>query len=271
MAEKGAQKESKKGTDLFFPQRFILSSLEGMSIAVKHCMPRMPRVIVPNHPHHILQRGHNRGVVFIEREDYLRYLDHLEECKKRLQVKVYAYCLMTNHVHLILDPGERIDSIGLLMKHVAGRTTRYVNKLEHRSGTLWEGRFKSSPIQSEAYFLACCRYVELNPVRAGIVDSPEEYRWSSYSHQIGLETEPWMDQHMGFDDLGVSDQVRRQKYKEWIEDYIPQHQLDFIRKTVQRGQLTGSTRFQEEIHRKIGRRVECRGRGRPKKKTNNKK
>ncbi len=131
-------------------------------------MPRMPRVIVPDHPHHILQRGHNREVVFVETGDYERYLAHLKEWKNRLQVKVFSYCLMTNHVHLILDPGKRLNSIALLMKRVAGRTTSYVNRLEHRSGTLWEGRYKSSPIQSEVYLLACCRYVELNPVRAGM-------------------------------------------------------------------------------------------------------
>jgi len=223
----------------------------------------MPRIIVPDHPHHILQRGHNRGVVFAEKEDYIRYLKHLKEWKKRLQVKVYAYCLMTNHVHLILDPGQRVDTIALLMKHVAGRTTRYVNRRQHRSGTLWEGRYKSSPIQNEAYLLACCRYVELNPVRAGIVNSPEKYRWSSYSHQIGLVTESWLDKHMCYDNFGVSEQTRRQNYKEWVESDIPQKQLIFIRKMVQRGQLTGSVRFQGEVYRRVGRWVECRGRGRP--------
>ena len=234
-----------------------------MIIAVIHGMPRIPRIIVPDHPHHILHRGHNKGVVFAEGKDYIRYLDQLKEWKKRLKVKVYAYCLMTNHVHLILDPGERVETIALLMKRVAGRTTRYVNRLAHRSGTLWEGRYKSSPIQSEAYLLACCRYVEMNPVRAGIVDSPEKYRWSSYAHRIGLVTESWMDRHVCYDNLGVSDQIRRQKYKEWLEDSIPQDQLDFIRQMVQRGQLTGPARFLDEVHKRIGRRVECRGRGRP--------
>jgi putative transposase len=173
---------------------------------------------------------------------------------------------MTNHVHLILDPGQRIDAIALLMKRVAGRTTRHVNRLEDRSGTLWDGRYKSSPIQSDAYLLACWRYVELNPVRAGIVDSPEEYKWSSYLHRIGLVNEPWLDQHTCYDDLGVSNEIRRQEYREWVQDDIPQNQLNFIRKMVQRGQLTGSARFKEEVYRRIGRRVECRGRGRPRKK-----
>lgn len=126
-------------------------------------MPRQARVIVKNMPHHIVQRGHNRQAVFIEDADYQYYLATLKEWKVKLGVKVYAYCLMTNHVHLILDPGDDEESISRLMKRLAGRQTRYVNHLEKRTGSLWERRYKSSPIQKDPYLLACSRYVEMNP------------------------------------------------------------------------------------------------------------
>ena len=147
-------------------------------------MPRQARVVIPNIPHHIVQRGHNRQVVFAAYEDYFYYLVNLLELKSLLACKVYSYCLMTNHVHLIIDPGKEPGNLSLLMKRVAGRQTRYVNKRQNRTGSLWDGCFKSSPVSTHEYLLLCCRYVELNPVRAGIVDSPEKYSWSSYRTKV---------------------------------------------------------------------------------------
>ena len=122
-------------------------------------MPRTARAIVPDTPHHIVQRGHNRNAVFIENRDYQYYLDTLLEWKELLDIRVYAWCLMTNHVHLILRPSNDRQSIGLLMKRLAGRQTRYVNKKVRRSGSLWEGRYKASAIHADTYLLQCCRYV----------------------------------------------------------------------------------------------------------------
>ena len=116
-------------------------------------MAKQPRVILPNTPHHIVQRGHNRNPVFIERDDYQYYLKTLWEWKEALGVKVYGWCLMTNHVHLILDPGDKPSSISDLMKRLAARQTRYVNRLERRTGSLWEGRYKLSPIATDEYLL----------------------------------------------------------------------------------------------------------------------
>jgi putative transposase len=129
----------------------------------------MGRVVLPNYPHHVVQRGHNRQVVFAEPSDYQHYLDDLRELKTLFDVKVYAFCLMTNHVHLLLAPGDSVAGLGQLMKGLAGRATRYRNKLEGRSGTLWESRYKSSVVQTDTYLLACSRYIELNPVRAQMV------------------------------------------------------------------------------------------------------
>lgn len=157
-------------------------------------MPRMGLVVVPNYPHHVVQRGHNRQVIFAESADVEYYLETRAEFKAEYAVQVYGFCLMTNHVHLVLQPGERVAGLGQLMKRLAGRQTRYMNRQEQRSGTLWESRYKSSPIQTEAYLPGCLRYVELNPVRARMVRRPEDYRWSSYAQRVGQREQfPWLD------------------------------------------------------------------------------
>lgn len=123
-------------------------------------MPRRARVIVPGMPHHIVQRGHNRNAVFVELRDYRYYLENLAEWKLELGLKVFSYCLMANHIHLVVEVGDDPAAVGHLMKRLAGRQTRFVNKVEGRTGSLWESRYKISPIDSEAYLLQCCRYVE---------------------------------------------------------------------------------------------------------------
>lgn len=227
-------------------------------------MPRTSRVILLNYPHHIIQRGHNRQVVFAGDQDYLHYLQNLKEWKKELGCRVYAYCLMANHIHLIVDPGENVENLARLMKRVSGRQTRYVNKIEGRRGTLWEGRYKSSPIDMDEYLLACCRYVELNPVRARIVDEPGKYRWSSYKYKVGTEPRDWLDEDPSYLGLGSTAEERTERYKEWLEESIPKGEWEIIRQAVRRGQLTGHNRFIEEVAKKIGRRVEFRKQGRPK-------
>jgi REP-associated tyrosine transposase len=141
-------------------------------------------VVLPNYPHHIVQREHNRQVVFAAEQDFKYYLETLSEWRSIYEVRIYAWCLMTNHIHLIVEPPEDIARLGQLMKRLSGRQTRYVNRLEGRSGTLWESRYKSSPIQTDQYLLACIRYVELNPVRAYMVKFTAEYPWSSYQARM---------------------------------------------------------------------------------------
>lgn len=228
-------------------------------------MARTARIVITGYPHHIVQRGHNRQVVFASDVDYQRYLDTLREWKEKLSCKVYAYCLMTNHVHLIIDPGVDERSLAQLMKRVAGRQTRYVNKIEKRTGSLWEGRYKSSPISTNEYLLACCRYVELNPVRAGIVGGPAGYRWSSYGCKTNQQKEKWLDLDPCYMGLASTAKMRAEKYREWVEGTIPEGEWQIIRQSLQRGQLTGSKSFVDEIERKIERRVEFRGQGRPRK------
>ena len=173
---------------------------------------------------------------------------------------------MTNHVHLIVQPGEAIAGMGQLMKRLAGRQTRFVNRQESRTGTLWEGRYRSSPIETDAYLLACCRYVELNPVRARMTDDPAAYPWSSYQRHAGLTKQfGWLDVDPCFEGLGSSEDERARRYREFVQSAIPAGEWELIREALQRGQLTGSTRFSDEVESIIGRRIENRKQGRPRK------
>ncbi|XXF07905.1 transposase [Pseudomonas sp. D2-3] len=227
-------------------------------------MPRMGRIVLPNYPHHVVQRGHNRQVVFAAEQDYQRYIADLRELKDAFGIKVYAYCLMTNHVHLLLAPGEAIAGLGQLMKALAARATRYRNRLERRTGTLWESRYKSSVVESDTYLLACCRYIELNPVRARIVAEAGDYPWSSYRMRVTDQADSdWLDMDPCFVALGDTPEKRRIRYTEFIRQAVPSSEIDLIRAALQRGQLTGSARFVDEIERIQGLRVELRGRGRP--------
>ena len=222
-------------------------------------MPRTARVIVPDTPHHIVQRGHNRSAVFIEDRNYQYYLDTLQEWKKLLDIQVYAWCLMTNHVHLILRPGQDRQSIGLLMKRLAGRQTRYVNKHERRTGSLWEGRYKASAIQADTYLLQCCRYVELNPVKAAMVGKAEDYRWSSYRCKIGMDRSTVLDH----DPCYLRYYRPEEEYRIFVEQGISVEEDSFIRERLQRNGLTGHGKFIDEVERRTGLRIESRTLGRP--------
>ena len=156
-----------------------------------------------------MQRGHNRQVVFSSEEEFQYYRENLIEFKKQFGCKVYAYCLMTNHVHLIVNPGKNPEALSLLMKRLAGRQTRYVNKLEERSGSLWEGRFKSSIISSKEYLLACCRYIELNPLRAGLVNDPKDYLWSGYNSKVEGIVDKVLDLDSNYRALGNTQKERQ--------------------------------------------------------------
>ena len=230
-------------------------------------MARYPRLFLPRMPLHIVQRGHDRNAVFVQQADYAYYLENLRQAKSDLLIKVFGYCLMTNHVHLLLAPNDDASSVSRLMKILAARQTRYVNKLEKRSGTLWEGRFKASLIDSDSYLLACYRYVDLNPVRAKIVNTPIEYRWSSFGDHVGSTSTGWLDDAPSFLALGRTMAHRRAAYLDFVQQLIPESQLQLIRSAIQRNQVTGSVKFQEQIAERTGRRISTRAQGRPPKPT----
>ena len=228
-------------------------------------MPRYRRLFIPHAPLHIVQRGHDRKPVFAQSEDYRFYLDNLFAAKQDFSIQVLSYCLMTNHIHLVVVPGDDTAAISKLMRVLAGRQTRHVNKLERRSGTLWEGRFKASLIDTERYLLACCRYVDLNPVRAMMVAAPEEYKWSSFRGRADFSHDPILDRHPVFEALGEFPEQRARAYYRFVTRGTSDDELSIIRQALQRNQLTGDARFKIEIEARIGRRLSARAQGRPKK------
>jgi putative transposase len=175
-----------------------------------------------------------------------------------------GYCLMTNHVHLIVGASDRLGAIGELMKRLAGRQTRFVNKMEGRTGSLWESRYKVSPIDTDDYLLQCCRYVELNPVKAGMVPRADDYVWSSYRARVGKEICKWLDVPPTFGALGVNHAQRIEKYSDFVNQLgDARKESEFIGAAVERNQLTGGAKFIDEVERRTGIRVEFRSRGRP--------
>ncbi|MFQ5847098.1 MAG: transposase [Candidatus Methylomirabilales bacterium] len=227
-------------------------------------MPRGPRPVVPSIPHHVIHRGNNRQTIFFQGKDYERFLMILTKAKHLHPCRLYAYVLMPNHVHLLLEPVTR-DGLGKFMKVLAGRYTRYINREYRRTGTLWEGRFKSSPIQADAYLLACCRYIELNPVRPSLVEAPEDYPWSSYRVRAFGDESRLVDLDPLYEGLGSTALRRQQRYREWMMRTGLETEQQTFRQGVQRGTVVGSDTFGAKVAGIIGQPVTRRNRGRPRK------
>ena len=225
-------------------------------------MPRCARISLPGIPWHIIQRGNDRSVCFHAEDDYQFYLHYLQEFADRFGCRLHAYVLMTNHVHLLLTPEEE-DSAALMMKHLGQRYVQYVNRTYGRSGTLWEGRFRSCLTQSEDYVLACHRYIELNPVRAGMVLRPQDYRWSSY-HANGLgRANALLTPHAEYLRLGREATARRAAYRALFRAHVDEALTDEIRDATNGNFVLGDERFQAQIAQVLGRRVVRGKAGRP--------
>ena len=178
-------------------------------------MPRGPRLIVPDVAVHIVQRGHDRRDCFRHDTDYLVYLSNLRELVAKTQCAVHAYCLMTNHVHLLVTPSSE-DGCARLMRNLGQRSVQYFNRRYERSGTLWEGRFKSCLVDTAEYVIACYRYVERNPVRASMVASPSAYPWSSYNGNAGRALNQLLKPHAEYVALAIEDAARNRAYEDLL-------------------------------------------------------
>ena len=227
-------------------------------------MPRKPRFFLAGVPCHIVQRGNNREPIFFEKEDYLSYLEWLEEALERYDCALHAYVLMTNHVHLLVTPNRK-DGISLTMQYVGRHYVPYINHMYDRSGTLWEGRFKASLIDSQTYLFTCMRYIELNPVRANMVKAPGEYRWSSYKGNATAKEDPLITPHPQYQSLGRSKQQRKQAYRALFRHHIEDRELHAIQACWQSGTPLGNERFREKIERRLKTKVGQATRGRPRK------
>lgn len=219
-------------------------------------MARMPRIVVPGQALHVVQRGNNRQPVFYCANDYLYYLETLQQAAASHGCAIHAYVLMGNHVHLLMTP-DRTEGPSRMMQDIGRRYVRYINDCHNRTGTLWEGRFKSALIDSERYLLICARYIELNPVRARIVKHPGEYRWSSYHSNALGQFDKMVVPHLLYLRLGSDPATRRSVYREFFTGYIDELEWSSIRKGTQTGEVIGDDRFQESIRAMIERRVKC--------------
>lgn len=227
-------------------------------------MPRKPRFYVPGAPVHAVQRGHNRSAVFFADLDYLEYLRCLKQAADSCGCAVHAYVLMTNHVHLLLSP-ERSESVGRLFQSLGRHYVRYVNETYRRHGGLWEGRYRGNVIDSEAYLLLCMRYIERNPVRAGMVDHPASYRWSSYTANALGVSNAILTAHAEYVALGRLPDDRQSAYRGLFEvDTASDEQAQF-RCALQTGTPLGNAQFKGQIEAALRVKVGFAQRGRPRK------
>ncbi|SMN02393.1 Transposase and inactivated derivatives [uncultured Candidatus Thioglobus sp.] len=227
-------------------------------------MARLKRATPANIPQHIVQRGNNKQVCFVNEADMKAYLKWLKDFADKYSVSIHAWVLMTNHIHLLCTP-KTSDGIGKMMQSLGRMYVGYFNHTYKRTGTLWEGRYKSSIIQSERYLLSVYRYIELNPVRAGMVISPNEYSWSSYNfNALGIDNSLIVP-HQEYLALGDSEKTRREAYLELFKIAIDDKLLGNIRQNINKGLALGNEVFIKEIEVLTNARVSSRKAGRPKK------
>lgn len=224
-------------------------------------MPRKPRFYLPRVPAHLVQRGNDRQPVFFDEQDYRHYLRWLEDGARRHGCQVHAYVLMTNHVHLLVTPSKK-ESISRMIQYVGRHYVTYINKEYGRTGTLWEGRHKGSVISSVEYFLACSRYIELNPVRAGMVEHPRDYVWSSYRGNALSHDDRLLTPHPLYCALGQNATERQRNYRELFRAALNPEQVHDIRTSVQTGTPLGNDRFKQQIEQRLQQRVGHARRGR---------
>ncbi|OGI38523.1 MAG: transposase [Candidatus Muproteobacteria bacterium RBG_16_62_13] len=227
-------------------------------------MPRKPRFYLPDIPAHVVQRGNCRQATFFADEDYAAYLNWLHEGARQQGCALHAYALMTNHVHLLVTPQDS-EAISRLIQFVGRHYVMYVNHTYAKSGTLWEGRHKGCVISSDDYLLACMRYIELNPVRAGMVASPDDYRWSSYRINAAGGGHDAITPHPLYLALGKDRKTRGDAYRELFRSALDSDRVHAIRATVQTGTPLGNECFKQQIERTLQRQVGQARRGRPEK------
>ncbi len=217
-------------------------------------MARLPRICLPGIPQHIIQRGTNRQACFASEEDFAAYAYWLEEYSQKYSIAIHAWVFMTNHVHLLVTP-EITDGVSQMMQSLGRHYVRYFNHTYRRTGTLWEGRFKSCVVDADKYLLVCQRYIELNPVRAGIVVTPADYSWSSYrANGLGQLIKLWTP-HRIYQELGESISTRSAAYRDLFAGQLDATLLTEIRQASNQSMALGNERFKREVERLSGRRV----------------
>lgn len=225
-------------------------------------MARLPRLTLAGYPHHIILRGNNRQAIFMDSADFQRMLALLQANAQDQEVQIHAYVLMSNHMHLLLTPLQN-DSLPKMMQAVGRSYVLYFNKRHARSGTLWEGRYRSTLIQTERYLLACMAYIDLNPVRASMVVQAADYPWSSHGHYIGRQNEAWLSPHPLYWEMGNTPFAREAAYAAMVQSGIGQKQQQALTSSALSGWALGEDAFVEGLQKQTPRRVNAAKAGRP--------
>lgn len=224
-------------------------------------MARLPRFFLPGQPLHVIQRGNNHNPTFATYDDYRFYLRCLKEAADTQGLTIHAYGLMTNHVHLLVTPETEI-SLSKTMQSIGRRYVQYFNHAYGRTGTLWEGRYKSTLIDSERYLLTCMRYIVLNPVRATMVEHPGDYPWSSYRTNAQGTPDALIAPHILYRSFGLTDEERQSTYRQLLSLPIPETDVGAIRDATNKAWVLGDSRFASKINALSERRAKPLPRGR---------
>ena len=209
-------------------------------------MARLPRYFVKGQPQHIIQRGNNRELIFVHDDDYRFYIECLLSAIQKNKLSIHSYVLMSNHVHILASPDVE-TSISKTLQSVGRRYVQYFNYTYKRTGTLWEGRYKATVIDSDQYLLTCMRYIELNPVRANMVKHPSDYPWSSYSVNAEGKANKLVKPHEVYRQISVNAEERQSSYRRLFQCAIGKADIDALREATNKGWVLGGDRFREEI------------------------
>jgi putative transposase len=218
-------------------------------------MARLARMNLPGQPQHVIVRGNNRAEIFCCETDYYFYLDKLQAACKKHDCQIHAYVMMTNHVHLLITPFTD-GGLGKTMQMLGRYYVQYFNHCYRRSGTLWEGRYKATLVDSESYLLTCMRYIELNPVRASMVKDPADYPWSSYRCNALAQIDNLVTPHLEFSRLGIESGDCHAAYKTLFAQPLSETIINEIREASNKAWALGDSRFKEQIQSQLARRIE---------------
>jgi putative transposase len=223
-------------------------------------MARLPRFVLPGFPQHVIQRGNNRQQILFEEPDYWFLWEKIGAAADRFDCRIHAYVLMPSHFHLLATPYSE-DGVGKLMQYVGRYYVQYFNNRYDRTGTLWEGRYRATLVDPDAFLLPVSRYIEENPVRAGLVEEPGQYAWSSYSANTAGGEDPLVTPHPQYERLGRSQKARQAAYAKIFESPLDELVLKRIRDATNKAWVLGDTEFCAEIEAQLNRRASPRPRG----------
>ena len=225
-------------------------------------MARLPRLVIPNQPHHVIQRGNDGQLIFRDTADHEMFLSRLKDGARQFKVAIHAYVLMPTHLHLLATPSD-LEGLGRMMQWIGRHYVPYFNQKYARAGTLWQGRYKATVIDAERYFITCCAYIELNPVRGGLVQTAGDYPWSSYPHHVGIKSDPIISDHPLYWSLGNTPFEREAAYKALVEQGVNEEDVRTLTEATLKGWALGTEQFQLALEKQARRRVRQAKRGRP--------